>query len=195
MRARRCAPAPNVVRVLLATTMLLALPARPAGAQGQGGQLGFTGAISVDLPLQALGLDAGSGIGVMVRNSSRRAGPWNLRSGLSFDRFGGKGSIDNLQFFTFFGGELVLNNGRHVYEFVGVGAYNTRVAQKTDNGTSPASPANSRRSSAFDFGFQGGVGVNYSLFGAGLFVEAAVVHVLTTGPATSWAPVRFGLRL
>ena len=182
----------RLATLLLSAVALLAARPHVGAAQREGG-LNFTGALSINLPTGSLTSDVGSGIGIMIRNASRRSGDWGLRTGLSFDRFSGKGRIDNLQFFTFFGGELVRYVGDHAYLFAGVGAYNTRVAEKTTavSGTDTTS----RKSSGFDFGFQGGVGANFSIMGLGMFVESGIIHVITVGPSTSWVPVRIGLRL
>ena len=52
-----------------------------------------------------------------------------------------------------------------------------------------------RVNGGFDFGFQAGVGVNFTIGDTHTFMEFGFVNVLTTGPTTSWVPVRLGVRL
>ncbi|HVT37509.1 MAG TPA: hypothetical protein VHE78_00560 [Gemmatimonadaceae bacterium] len=177
--------------------LVLAVGAGPAGAQffSRGGN--FTGAISVDVPSGDLASAARSGLGVLVRAETNQSGPWSLRTGLSFDRFSGKGSIDNLQFFTLLGGELVHRSGTRWYQYAGFGFYQSRTIvrpQPTVGGTA-APPATDRLNDFFDFGFQAGVGINYTLADTKTFVEFGFVNVLTIGPTSVWFPVRFGIRL
>jgi hypothetical protein len=182
----------NSVSILI----LLAVAAVPARAQFTRG-LNFTGAVSVDVPLGDLDKDAKTGFGVLIRGE-RQSGSWALRTGLSFDRFGGKGSIDNLQFFTFLGGELVHHSGTTWYQFGGIGFYQSRapVRQDMQLGGAPSANASGRAGGGFwDFGFQAGVGVNYTLADTKTFIEFGFVNVLTTGPTSVWVPVRFGIRL
>jgi hypothetical protein len=166
----------------------------PAAAQGNFGGLNFTGAISFDIPTGSLRQDVSSGIGLMIRTSTRRAGSWALRSGLAFERFSGKGSLDNMQLFNFFGGELLHYTGDYFYQYAGVGIYSTRVNQKDQATTGLPTLTATRRASTLDIGFHGGLGVNIPVNGAMVFIESGIVQVLSTQP-TSWVPVRVGLKL
>jgi hypothetical protein len=156
--------------------------------------LNFTGALSFDLPVGDLDKDAKPGFGILIRGE-RQSGAWALRTGLAFDRFGGKGSIDNLQFISFLGGELVHHSGSAWYQFGGIGFYLSRAPSRQDAQVVGAPSTNRPGSGFWDFGFQGGVGVNYTIADTKAFMEFGFVNVLTTGPTTSWVPIRFGIRL
>jgi hypothetical protein len=175
--------------------LLLAFCASAAAAQSPRG-LNFTGALSLDIPTGDLANAAKTGVGVLIR-TERRSGSWAVRGGFTFDRFGGKGTIDNIQFFTT-GGELVHYSGSRWYQYAGCAIYSSRTVQRQDVPPGTPPPANGNVNvnvRGFDFGYQAGVGVNYTIADTQTFVEFGFINVLTVGPSNTWFPVRFGIRL
>ena len=175
---------------------LIVLVAAPAHGQFGGG-LNLSAAASFDMPLGDLDKDAKPGFGILIRSEGRRSGAWGLRTGIAFDRFGGKGEIDNLQMLTFLGGELVHHSEPGWYQFAGIGFYQSRTAVRPEalqQGLT-AESITGRVNGGFDFGFQAGVGINYTIGDTHTFLEFGFVNVLTTGRTTSWVPIRLGIRL
>ncbi len=192
--ARRCRqehPTWSLAREALLGAALCALVAQAALAQrrgaGQGRQLSI--AVGAGFGVGDLERQASSpGIGVALRTTTPLgASNWALRTDVAFDRFSGKGDVDNFQFFTF-SSNLVHRTSAKLYQFGGLGMYTAKSVVK---------PANLRTETAF--GLQGGVGLE---LGKGNetgvvhpFVEFGLTNVFTTGRTSVWFPVRAGLRL
>jgi hypothetical protein len=81
-----------------------------------------------------------------------------------------------------------------VYQYGGVGFYQAKTVSSPEQGCSNCLGNGSQARSESDFGFQGGVGLNFGKV-TKTFLEIGVVDVLTTGRSSVWFPVRFGIRL
>lgn len=185
------------------TVILLAaaLAARPAKAQWMMGQLRFSASAGVNVPISDLDTYAHTGFGVSVRTESPLGGPtWSLRSGVSYDRFGGKSAytVDHFEYLTF-ASDLVHHTNPRTYQFMGVGIYQSKTVLSRVNASLPAENPVSfldigrRVQTESDFGFQGGVGLNFGQI-TKTFLEIGIVDVLTTGRSSVWFPLRYGIR-
>ena len=161
----------------------------PAAAQfGSLDLRGVTVGVSVNSPMGEFDRVAKTGFGVSMRSGlASNAEVWSGRSSFSFDRFEGVTSYANIQFVTL-GFDIIHRTRESFYQFGGIGLYNSRYTA-----ASGVTAVHSR--SDQDFGFTGGVGVNWGQ-GAGLkgFAEFAATTVFTAGARSSWFPVRLGVR-
>ena len=176
----------------------LATSAAPAAhAQRMGSRLNLSAAAGVNVPIGDLDKQGQTGFGIAVRTESGDSSePWTYRGGITFDRFGGKGGlVDNYQYTTFVT-ELVHHTNKKAYQYVGIGFYQSKivfVSTSTTGGMTNAATGTQARTES-DFGFQGGVGLNFGK-NAKTFLEIGMVDVLSTGRTSVWFPVRVGIRL
>jgi len=172
---------------------IAALSAVPAQAQFMMPRLHISAGVSADVPIGNLDTFANTGFGVAVRTESPLGGPeWGLRGGVSFDRMGGKDNT-NVNYFEYltFATELVHNTNPRTYQYAGVGIYQQKIVfEPVTTGFGFTTSAESES----DFGFQGGVGLNFGTT-VKTFLEIGVVDVLTTGKSSVWFPLRFGFRI
>lgn len=178
----------------------------PGAAGAQMPRMNLSGSLGLNLPIGELDKQGQPGFGVAIRTAlGDPSAPWSVRNSFTFDRFGGRQSsgatgnvprVDNYQYLAFFQFDLIHNTNSRTYQYVGVGLYQFK---QTFEGTSTAAPptigsgGGSTRTES-DPGFQGGVGLNFGK-STRTFVEVGVVSVQTSGKASSWFPLRFGIRL
>jgi|GEM_PF-3445270 len=177
------------VRPLLAAAFAIASFTSSASAQfGGGGLQNFSGALSLNTPIGAFDDLAKPGFGFVFRTGiGDSEAKWSARGNFAFDYFPGRTIYDNIQFLGV-GVDLVHRSRPSFYQFLGFGQYSTKYNLKTANSLT------STRSSS-DFGFTGGVGVNYSVGEKSkLFVEFAATTVFTGSRNSNWFPVRAGLK-
>lgn len=172
-------------RGLLAATVLVAAVAPAASAQMyQSSRFGVKA--GVGFPMDDLDdvADMGWHAGVHV-NLPIGTGAVAVRVDGDYGRYDGEGLVDNV---TLIGGmaNLVLNAGSRSgwtpYAFGGVGMYNAKVESgplETDD---------------TEFAYNLGVGFDFGMGGASLFVEGRWLSIQTEGDATNTIPVVLGLR-
>jgi hypothetical protein len=149
----------------------------------------------VDVPISDLDTYGHTGFGIAVRTESPLGGPtWSLRSGVSYDRFGGKRSygVDHFEYLTF-ASELLHNTNTRTYQYAGVGIYQAKTVYPPEPGGFLGLGNGTQAQSESDFGFQGGVGLNFGKV-TKTFLEIGIVDVLTTGRSSVWFPLRYGIR-
>ncbi len=160
-----------------------------AGAQvGGGGLQNISAALSMSTPIGAFDELVKPGFGVAFRTGiGDSEAKWSGRGSFAFDYFPGRSTYDNIQFIAV-GVDLVHRSRPSFYQFLGFGQYTTKYNLKATNSLT------STRSDR-DFGFTGGVGVNYSVGErTKLFVEFAATTVFTGSRNSNWFPVRAGLK-
>lgn len=169
--------------------LALACVTSTASAQfGGGGLQNFSAAIGMNSPIGDFDEFVKPGFGFVVRSGlGDSEATWSGRAGLAFDYFPGVITYDNIQFVAV-GFDLVHRSRPSFYQFLGFGQYTTKYNFKTTN--SLTSTRNS-----YDFGFTGGVGVNYNVGEkTKLFVEFAATTVFTGSQNSNWFPVRLGVK-
>ena len=83
-----------MIRIRAFLLVVVTLEARPVQAQRMMGQFRFSASAAVNVPISDLDKYGNAGFGIAVRTESPLGGPtWSLRSGVSYDRFGGKGGL------------------------------------------------------------------------------------------------------
>jgi hypothetical protein len=174
----------SVLAALILVPVLL-LPS-PATAQRQRPdapspvRFGFVGGLS--LPAGDLGNEAGLGIALDLRAEGRTRYPgWALRGDLSWDRYDGRGLV-NAYSYTALAGNLVHREGNgRLYEYGGLGVYNSRVAFVDGPDASDT-----------NLGMQLGLGLDLSSTVPRLFTEFGMTSAFTSGRSSIWFPVRLG---
>lgn len=170
-----------------ATIVAALLVGAPSQSCAQGLGIGLAG--GVNLPVGDLGNNTDLGIGVSLRRESGSGSVgWGVRTDFGFDRFAGKGTVDNYQYIAF-ATNLVHHSNRELYQFGGLGLYQAKTVLKSAG----VGLGNSYTETAF--GLQGGVGLALPAISDKAFLEVGVVTVLTSGRSSSWFPVRFGFRI
>jgi hypothetical protein len=186
-----------MIRIRAFLLVVVTLEARPVQAQRMMGQFRFSASAAVNVPISDLDKYGNAGFGIAVRTESPLGGPtWSLRSGVSYDRFGGKGGlgVDHFEYLTF-ASDLVHHTNTRTYQFLGLGIYQAKTVFAPVTVNPFNGPGNgSRAVSESDFGFQGGVGLNFGKV-TRTFLEIGIVDVLTTGRSSVWFPLRYGIRL
>ena len=170
-------------RILFLTAALaaVAMAARPVRSQTP---VRFSVVGGFSLPEGDLGSGADLGVNLGLRGESRAMSPgWSVRGDLSWDHYGGRGSV-NAYSYTALAGNLVHHepSGR-VYEFGGLGVYNSRVAF-----------TNTLDRSDTNLGVQVGVGFNLAARAPNVFTEIGLTSAFTSGRSSAWFPVRIGVR-
>ena len=172
-------------------TALIGLAGSTASAQFGGGSLhGMRIAIGVDTPIGDFDQLATTGFGLSIHTGLGEGGEaWSGRGSFGFDRFGGKGTLDNVQFISY-GFDIVHRSRPSWYQFGGI-----TLNQTTYNYQSSSQAVQGAARNGSNFGFDGGIGVDFgSDGGTRTFVEFAATTLFTGTKNSSWFPVRFGLR-
>jgi len=178
-------------RRIVLTAALLTVTATAASAQFGGGSLHGT---SVGLAADAATGDFAnlvqSGFGLTIHTGLGEPGEtWSGRGSFGFDRFTGKGKLNNVQFISY-GFDIVHHSGSYLYQFVGIGLNSTTYNYET---TTDAGIAGTRNGQ--NFGLIGGLGINLgSPAGTQAFVEFAATTLFTGNKNSSWYPIRLGVR-
>ena len=195
---------------LTAIAALTPLIATPAIASAQGPGLGIGVAAGANVPTTDFGDAAKEGLVLNGFLEVRTGGPLGVRGSLFWSRSdidnplirdnGGvtlpddlgdnvTGDVDLL------GGSLDLTLGKtqgviQPYVVGGVGVFRRRVTQDVEGAVGEFRDL---RDSDTDVGFNGGVGLRFSLGGAALYAEARYYSVATKPDRTNFVPVVVGL--
>lgn len=153
-----------------------------AVAARAGAQQGVSVSAGALMPIGALGNVAGTGIGLSLRSEAPL--PWwqlDYRVDIALDHLPGKGSAPTLEY-TSFAIDAVQWPSRRLYDFAGIGLYNSRSTR--------ASSAFGRSGSLI--GVQGGVGLVFETRYVP-FVEFGVTNLFASGDDAPWFSVRTGV--
>ena len=143
-------------------------------------RLGLVGGLS--LPAGDLGNSADAGPSIGLRAEGRLGPPrWSMRGDLSFDRFGGRGIVDSYSYSALAGSLVHREDGGHLYEYGGIGAYHART-EYTER----------INSSDTNLGVQFGIGTEFGTR-TRWFVETGLTSAFTSGRSSLWFPIRLGL--
>ena len=144
----------------------------------------FSGAAGVSAPVGDLGDASNVGFNLNVRGEAGMERTWGWRGDISWDRFGGRGTVDNWTYLGFAGNVLHRQAGP-LYQYAGLGIYNEREGFHR-----PFVDVDQT-----NVGVQAGVGYNFSRSNrSNTFIEIGVVNVFTSGVNSVWFPLRFGVR-
>ena len=174
--------------------ILLAIQAPAAAAQFGGGSLrGTSVAVSMNSTSGEFSklVQTGMGLSIHTGGGGETGESWSGRSSVGFDRFGGKGTLDNVQFIG--GGFDIVHHGTGWYQFAGITVSSTNYSYKTT--LTPGVPDTTTHSrNGSNFGVTGGVGLNLgSSVGTHFFVEVAATTLFTSPKMSTWFPGRFGV--
>jgi hypothetical protein len=181
---------PISARIAL-TAALLTATTSVASAQFGGGSLhGTSVGISANSPTGDFAKTVQNGFGITIHTGAGDPGEtWSGRGSFGFDRFGGKGALDNVQFIAY-GFDIVHHSTSGFYQFGGVGLNSTTYNYKT---TTDAGAAGTRNGQ--NFGLTGGIGMNLgSSEGVHAFIEVAATTLFTSPKNSAWFPIRFGIQ-
>ena len=175
-------------------TLLLGVTSSAALAQFGGGSMrGMAIGLAASTPVGDFEQQAQTGMGLVIHSGGSDDGAaWGLRSNFTFDRFSGKGTLDNVQFIG--GGfDFVHRSEQRWYQFGGILLSNANYTYNAGTTATAGDPARARNGS--NFGLTGGIGVNFgSEGGTRTFVEFAATTMFTGAANSNWFPIRFGLR-
>jgi hypothetical protein len=170
------------VRLIAAGALLatIALAAK-GGAQTT---VHLSGAAGMSPPVGDLGDASNVGFNLNFRVEGRINPQWGWRGDMSWDRFGGRGPVDNWTY-AGLGGNMVHYQAGSLYEYGGLGIYDQHQQMQRPFGNVDAT----------NLGLQAGVGYNFARAGrTNPFVEVGLINVATSGSNSIWFPVRFGIR-
>lgn len=173
-------PMSSLVVACVATMLAITTPTHELGAQTP---VHFSVAGGLGLPLSDLGDGADLGLNLALRIEGRPHAPnWGVRGDVSYDRFDGRGGVNEYSYLGF-GANLVhrARSGR-MYQFGGLGLYNSRVEF-----------TNSLSRTDTNLGVQMGLGFDLTA-DRGVFTEFGLTSAFTSGRNSLWVPVRVGLR-
>jgi hypothetical protein len=152
-----------------------------AVAARAGAQQGVSIGAGLALPIGALGDQAGTGFGIALRDEGPL--PWwqlDYRVDVGLEHFPGRAGAASLDY-TSIAFNVVQWPSKTLYDFGGVGLYNSRTTRSSDR----------FGSSGTNIGLQGGVG--YVWEGRYLpFVEFGLTNLFTGGQNAPWFSVRVG---
>lgn len=158
----------------------VALGATRAGAQTP---VRFSVVGGISLPTGDLGSNADVGLNLALRGEGRRvAQNWAIRGDLTFDRYDGRGTVDAYSYLAATANLVHHETSGRMYEFGGLGLYNSRVAF-----------SNSFNRSTTDLGTQMGMGFELTQ-DRRVFTEVGLTAAFTSGRSSLWIPVRIGMR-
>jgi len=181
------------VRIVLAAALVGTSSSTALAQFGGGSMRGMAIGFAASAPLGDFEQQVQTGMGLVIHSGgSGDAGAWGLRSNFTFDRFSGKGSLDNVQFIG--GGfDFVHRSEQRWYQFGGILLSSANYTYKAGAIGTAGDPARARNGS--NFGLTGGIGVNFgSEGGTRTFVEFAATTMFTGATNSNWFPIRFGLR-
>jgi hypothetical protein len=171
-------------RLVSLAGMLLCGSALPVATVGAQTPVRFSVVGGLSLPVGDLGNNADLGLNLGVRGEGRALSPgWAFRGDLSWDRYDGRGGVSEYSYLAFAGNLVHHESGGRLYEFGGLGIYNSRVAfsdalDHTDT----------------NLGVQMGLGLDLTSKAPNLFTEFGLTSAFTSGRSSVWFPVRFGVR-
>jgi len=182
---------PISARIALAAALIAANSNSALAQFGGGGSLhGTSVGVSFNSPNSEYAKTVNAGLGLTLHTGLGQPGEtWSGRGSIEFDRFTGKGALDNVQFIAY-GFDIVHHSTDAFYQFAGVGLNSTSYNYKS---TTDAGIAGTRNGQ--NFGFTGGVGLNLgSSEGVHSFLEVAATTVFTGNKNSTWFPARFGIQ-
>jgi hypothetical protein len=173
----------NFIRPLsIAATLASAFLASAAGAQAQT-PINFSVVGGLSLPIGDLGNSTEMGLNLGFRGEGRRApSGWSMRGDVSYDRYSGRGTINNYSYVAFAGNLVHRAAGSRGYQYGGLGIYSSRVAR-----------ANVADATDTNLGVQLGLGADLTRDGR-VFGELGLTSAFTSGRSSVWFPVRVGMR-
>ena len=143
-------------------------------------QFALAGGLS--LPAGDLGANADLGTSLDLRAEGRLRDPrWSLRGDLSWDRYDGHGFVNSYSYVALAGNLVHRERTNHLYEFGGLGVYNSRV-EFVSSGTR----------SDTNLGMQAGLGLDLNTGIPRWFTEFGLSTAFTSGRSSVWFPVRVG---
>jgi hypothetical protein len=170
------------------------------GRFGKGFYIGVGGGASVPTGNFDNGFKTGWNITVPIGWQSSES-PWGVRIDGSYDRatgrtFGGTSLSDA----SIWSGTLDLtlllpfgNGGTGLY-FMGGGGVHHFAYGNSFNSSTPVPYTGTTSGSQTKFGVNGGVGLNFSLGAASMFVESRYISVFTPGKNTNYVPIVLGFK-
>lgn len=138
----------------------------------------------LSLPVGDLGSNADLGVNLGVRGEGRAISPgWAFRGDLSWDHYDGRGGVNAYSYLAVAGNLVHHEAGGRLYEFGGLGIYNSRIAF-----------ADALDRSDTNLGVQMGLGLDLSSKVPNVFTEFGLTSAFTSGRSSVWFPVRLGVR-
>jgi len=171
----------DIVPSALLTLLAVSLAPRGAAAQTPV-QFSVVGGMSLPAGDLAGGADLGFNLGVRAEGRPLSPG-WALRGDLSWDRYDGRGGVDGYSYLALAGNLVHHETGGRLYEFGGLGIYNSRTSYTNTFGTSDT-----------NLGVQLGLGFALTRQAPNVFTEFGLTSAFTSGRSSVWFPVRLGLR-
>jgi len=171
----------RIVSLASAALCVLALRSTAVAAQTP---VRFSVVGGLSLPVGDLGSNADLGFGLGLRGEGRTISPgWAFRGDLSWDHYDGRGGVSAYSYLAFAGNLVHHEAGGRLYEFGGLGIYNSRVAFTDALDRSDA-----------NLGVQMGLGLDLSSKVPNVFTEFGLTSAFTSGRSSVWFPVRLGVR-
>jgi len=185
----------RVVKLASLAGALALLPAIAGAQDARSISFGVMGGLS--LPMGNLGDAVESGYNITGNVLMPLSGKLKLRADLGYDRFEGRGVLNNLTNLNFsvlsVTGNVVFpigteraEGGIRPYLIGGGGLYRTSSEQSLIG--------INRTVSSNDLGINVGGGFEFILSGFTTFAEARFVNVFSEGDSSNWIPITFGIR-
>lgn len=146
--------------------------------------------VSVDTPTGYLDSLATTGFGLSVRTAfGDQAATWSGRGSFGFTYFSGEPgrAYANVQFLGL-GADLVHRSNAWFYQYGGLTTLSSKYALRSQTSNVQ------RLMQTQDFGLTGGVGFNFQVSTAKMFVEVGGTTIFTGASNSTWYPFRVGGR-
>ena len=174
MTARR------VIQAVVVAVIGVTLMAAAARAQGP---VRFSVVGGMSLPLGDLANNSTIGLNLGLRGEGRSMpSGWSMRGDVSYDRYDGRGSVNEYSYLAVAGNLVHRGQTERLYEFGGLGVYNSRVAF-----------TNTLDRSDTNLGVQMGLGYEMTA-DRRVFSEFGLTSAFTSGRSSLWFPLRIGIR-
>lgn len=170
----------QLLAIVAITTAVATTAPRNAAAQTP---VRFSVVGGFSLPIGDLGNSTDMGLNIGLRGEGRSLTPgWALRGDVSYDRYDGRGGVNAYSYLGLAGNLVHRETGGRIYEFGGLGLYNSRVAFTSALDRSDT-----------NLGVQMGAGFELTRDNR-VFTEIGMTSAFTSGRSSLWFPVRIGLR-
>jgi hypothetical protein len=164
----------------IAAGLVLAMCAAPAAAQTP---VRFSVVGGLSLPIGDLGNNTDLGLNLALRGEGRPVAPnWGVRGDVTYDHYAGHGTVDEYSYLAFAANLVHHETRQRMYEFGGLGVYNSKVGFR-----------NALDRSETSLGMQLGAGFELTA-DRRVFTEFGLTGAFTSGRSSVWFPVRVGLR-
>ncbi|MEA3246386.1 MAG: outer membrane beta-barrel protein [Gemmatimonadota bacterium] len=171
------------LQVTLATLAVLVASLTIAPAARAQTPVRFSVVGGLSLPIGDLGNGADLGLNLGLRGEGRPLAPnWAFRGDVSYDRYAGHGAVNQYSYLAFAANLVHHEAARGMYEFGGLGVYNSRVTF-----------SNALDRSDTNLGMQMGLGFELTS-DKRVFTEFGLTSAFTSGRSSLWFPLRVGLR-